>query len=398
MREEKTGKGQKPIPRNRISRRAREVPPSAIRRLFEKAQHLSGVISLGIGEPDFITPHVIRAAATRSIEQGYTKYTSNFGLANLRTAIADHLFKLRGVQYDAKTEILVTIGVAEGLDLAFRSTLDPGDEVLIPEPAYLNYGVGVRLSGAVPIFIPTSSGEGFRFKRQALQRAVTPRTKGIVLGYPSNPTGVVLTASEVAMVAEFAEANDLIVYSDEIYDRLVYAVPYRSVIEVPRLKERTVYLGGFSKAYAMTGWRVGYACAPEDVIQHMMRLRQYSTLCPPSASQYAALGALEHGEAAVLEMVDVYRRRRDIVIAAFDRIGLPCVRPDGAMYAFPEVAQTGLSDEEFSERLLDEERVVVVPGRAFGDAGTGHVRVCYALETDQIYDACGRIERFINRL
>jgi aminotransferase len=380
------------------SERAARLEPSAIRRLFESAATMTDVISLGIGEPDFVTPPAIRAAAIRSIEEGLTGYTSNYGILPLRQAIASYVRRLHGVEYDPATEILVTIGVAEGLDLAFRATLDAGDEVLIPDPSYLNYAAGIRLSDGIAVPVSTDADHDFALTGDAVARNVGPRTKAIVLGYPSNPTGTVLDAGALADIAAVAAERDLLVYSDEIYSRLVYGVEHHSVIEFPSARNRTVLLSGLSKSHAMTGWRVGFACGPAPLIGRMMRIRQYTTLCPPTASQYAAIEAFKNGERDVERMVAEYDRRRRRIVERFRGLGLEMPQPRGAFYVFPRVAHTGLDDIEFCDRLLDEEKVVMVPGSAFGACGVGHVRASYATTVERIDAACDRIGRFLSRL
>ena len=384
--------------RDMVSRRAAALRPSAIRKFFDRAATMQDVISLGIGEPDFDTPLALRRAAVRSIEEGLTKYTSNYGILPLRQAIGEYTAGLRGIRYEPTTEILVTIGVSEGLDLAFRATLDAGDEVLVPDPAYVNYSAGMILADAVAVPVTTTADRGFRLTADDLRRVITPRTKGIVLGFPSNPTGTVLTPDDIRGIAELAREWDLLVYADEIYDRLVYDVEYRSIIQETGLKERTLYFGGFSKSFAMTGWRIGYACGPATLIAQMIKVRQYTTLCPPNASQYAALEALRTGEPDVVRMVGEYDRRRKRLWQRFNKMGLSCHEPHGAFYAFPKVSDTGLTDDAFCTRLLEEEKVVMIPGSAFGACGAGHARASYATSIDRIDEACDRIERFLGRI
>jgi len=374
------------------------IPASGIRRFFDRVSGSEGTISLGVGEPDFITPDRFRDAATESIAKGRTKYTSNYGIVELREAIADHTKKLRGLTYDPRTEILVTVGVSEAVDLALRATLDEGDEVIIADPSYVAYVPGIVLAGGVPVPVKTRAEDDFRLRPEDVERAVTPRTKAILIGFPNNPTGAVLERDDVRGIAKIARDRDLLVYSDEIYDRLVYGTEHHSVVTEPGMKERSVYLAGFSKSYAMTGWRVGYACAPADVIEQMMKIHQYTVMCVPTAGQYAALEALRTGEPEVQRMVGEYDRRRKMLWKRFNDMGLPCFEPRGAFYCFPKVSGTGLTDEEFAERLFAEEKVVVVPGSAFGEQGRGHIRACYATAYDKIEEACDRIERFIKRL
>ncbi len=374
------------------------IPASGIRRFFDLVSDAAGVISLGVGEPDFVTPEAFRAAAIRSIREGKTKYTSNYGIRPLRVAIAEHTGRLRGLRYDPEREILVTVGVSEAVDLALRATLNDGDEVILADPSYVAYVPGIVLAGGVPVPVPTDERHDFRLRPEDVAAAVTPRSRAILLGFPNNPTGAVLTRDDVAGIAAIARERDLLVYADEIYDRLVYGTEHVSVASLPDMKERTIYLAGFSKSYAMTGWRVGYACAPAEVIEQMMKIHQYTVMCVPTAAQYAALEALENGEAEVRRMVAEYDRRRVYMWRRFNEMGLACFEPRGAFYCFPRVADTGLTDDEFCERLLREEKVVVVPGNAFGARGAGHVRACYAASLEQIGEACDRIARFVSRL
>ena len=384
--------------RSLTSDRVARLPASGIRRFFDLAVGQTGVISLGVGEPDFVTPDAFRRAAIRSITDGKTQYTSNYGLLALREAIAEHTMAVRGVAYDPKAEILVTVGVSEAVDLALRATLNDGDEVIVADPSYVAYVPGIVLAGGVPIPVATEEANDFRLLPADVRRAVTPRTRAILLGFPNNPTGAVLEAEDVAGVAALAREHDLLVYADEIYDRLVYGTEHRSILDAPAMKERTIYLAGLSKAYAMTGWRVGYACAPAEIIEQMMKIHQYTVMCVPTAAQYAAIEALRNGENEVRRMVGEYDARRQRMYGRFNAMGLHCFEPRGAFYCFPNVTSTGLSDDEFCERLLAEEKVVVVPGNAFGEHGVGHVRACYAASMDKIDEACDRIERFVGGL
>lgn len=377
--------------------RVARLPASGIRRFFDLAAGTEGVISLGVGEPDFVTPDAFRDAAVRSITEGKTQYTSNYGILALREAIASHTKRLRGVDYDPKGEILVTVGVSEAVDLALRATLNEGDEVILADPSYVAYVPAIVLAGGVPVAVPTSEATDFRLLAADVRRAITPRTRAILLGFPNNPTGAVLLPEDVTGIAAIAREHDLLVYADEIYDRLVYGAPHRSILDAPGMKERTIYLAGFSKAYAMTGWRVGYACAPAEIIEQMMKIHQYTVMCVPTAAQYAALEALRTGEPEVRRMVAEYDARRRRMFERFNAMGLHCFEPKGAFYCFPNVTSTGLSGAEFCERLLAEEKVVVVPGNAFGERGVGHVRACYAASMAKIDDACDRIERFVGR-
>ncbi|OLC57587.1 MAG: aromatic amino acid aminotransferase [Chloroflexi bacterium 13_1_40CM_4_68_4] len=380
-----------------ISATVARIPASGIRRFFDLVASIEGGISLGIGEPDFVTPQHIRDAAIASIRDGKTKYTSNYGIYPLREAIARDLESRYGLRYDPNDEILVTVGVSEAVDLALRATLNPGDEVVLADPSYVAYVPGIILAGAVPIPVPTRDVDSHRLLPSAVAKRITPRTRALLLGFPNNPSGAVLERADIEGLAKIAREHDLIVYSDEIYDRLVYGAEHHTVAALPDMKERTVYLGGFSKSYAMTGWRVGYACAPAEVIEQMMKIHQYTVMCVPTAEQYAAVEALANGESDVQEMVAEYDTRRRYMWKRFNDMGLECFEPRGAFYCFPSIRSSGLGSEDFATRLLEEEKVVVVPGNAFGEHGEGHVRTCYATSLRQIEEACDRIERFVRR-
>lgn len=380
-----------------ISKRVQEIPASGIRRYFDLLSSMADGISLGVGEPDFQTPEHISEAGVRAIQAGFTKYTSNYGLPELRAAVAEHLQNLYGVQYDPSNEIIITIGVSEALDIACRSILNPGDEVLIPNPGYVAYAPMVKLTGAEVVPVPTSVEDKFAVTAQNIAAQITPRTRAILLGFPNNPTGAVMPRGEVEKIVALAQQHDLLIISDEIYDRLVYNTEHVCVASIPGAKERTILLGGFSKAYAMTGWRIGYACAPAPILEAMMKVHQYSIMSAPTPSQYAGIEALRHGEPDVEVMVAEYDRRRRYIVKAFNEIGLPCYEPQGAFYAFPQVSQLGMSDTEFVERLLQEEHIVVVPGSAFGSCGDGYIRCCYATALPKIEEAIDRMSRFIKR-
>jgi aminotransferase len=383
--------------RGQTSRRVASIPASGIRRFFDLLATMDEVISLGVGEPDFVTPLKIRNAGIRAIEEGRTRYTSNFGILELREAVAAHLEHLYGVSYDPAAEIILTTGVSEGLSIAFQAVLDSGDEVLGPDPCFVAYPPAVVLAGGVFVPVPTSMENGFRVRAEDLVSRITPRTKAIMLGYPANPTGAVMEREGLLAVAEVAARHDLFVVSDEIYDRLVYGVEHTCFASLPGMRDRTILLGGFSKAYAMTGWRLGWAAARPDVLEAMMKVHQYVMMSAPTMSQYAGLEALASGEEDVRGMVAEYDRRRRLIVNGFNAMGLTCFEPRGAFYAFPSVAVTSLSDEEFAEKLLHEERVAVVPGSAFGEQGRGHVRACYATSYENIERALEAIERFVGR-
>lgn len=385
------------MPRDFLSQKVKAVPPSGIRRFFDIIATMKDVISLGVGEPDFVTPPQITAAGIRSLQEGRTAYTSNSGLLELRLLLAEHLQRLYGVTYDPETELLITVGVSEALANALIATLDPGDEVIVPEPCFVSYRPGVLFAGGTPVTVPTFFEDDFQLMADRVERAVTPCTKGILLGYPNNPTGAVMTRACLQDIAELAERHDLIVYSDEIYDRLVYGVEHTCFASLPGMRERTVLLGGFSKSYAMTGWRVGYVAAPAAIAREIRKVHQYAIMCAPTPSQYAAVEALRSGEADVQRMRAEYDRRRQVIVKGLNAIGLTCFEPRGAFYAFPSIAGTGLGDEDFSERLLYEEKVAVVPGSAFGDCGMGFVRCCYAASMEDIEEALVRMGRFVEK-
>jgi aminotransferase len=373
-------------------------PPSGIRRFFDLAASMPDVISLGVGEPDFVTPWRIREAGIAALEAGLTSYTSNMGLAELRMAVCADLERRHGVAYDPAAECLITSGVSEGLDLALRAILNPGDEVIIPEPAYVAYGPCVAFAGGTPVYVPTSSADGFRVHAGAIDAAVTPRTKAVLIGSPANPTGAAQAREDLAAVVAVAGRHDLYLISDEIYERLVYTRPHVSLPSLPGARDRTVLLGGFSKAQAMTGWRVGYLCAPAPIADLACRIHQYTQLCASHMAQAAALEALHGGEADVLAMIADYDRRRRVFVQGLRDIGLDCAEPGGAFYAFPSVAATGLSSQEFAERLLLAEGVAVIPGDVFGPSGEGHVRCCYATAMLQLDEALRRMDRFVAKL
>jgi aminotransferase len=373
------------------------TPPSGIRRFFDIANELEGVISLSIGEPDFITPWRIREAAIYSLERGFTSYTSNAGLPALREAICAHLFGRYGVRYDPKDEVVVTVGVSEALDLALRTLLNPGDEVLFAEPCYVSYLPGIRFAGGVPVAVPSRGEESFRLRVEDVEAAITPRTKAILVCYPSNPTGAVQTREDLQRIVDVAVKHDLYIISDEIYDRLVYAGEHVCIASLNGARERTITLNGFSKAYAMTGWRIGYACAPRPIAEALLKVHQYTMLCASHTAQIAAVEALRNGEPDVREMVADYDQRRRLLVSGLNEIGLDCPEPAGAFYAFPSIQRTGLSSQALAEGLLYEERVAVVPGDAFGASGEGYVRCCYATATPLLEEALIRMGRFMEK-
>jgi aminotransferase len=383
--------------RGAVSKRLDLISASGIRRFFELIASTDGVISLGVGEPDFVTPNSIRQAGIRSLEEGKTAYTSNYGLPELREAIARQLERLYSVSYNPATEIILTSGVSEGLNLATQSILDYGDEVLSADPAYVAYMPSVVFAGGVFVPVPTTAANGFRLEADEVEARITPRTKAILLGYPANPTGAVMDRPSLEAIADVVRRHDLFVIADEIYDRLVYEVEQISFPSLSGMWDRTILLGGFSKTYAMTGWRLGYVCAPPQLTEAMMKVHQYVMMSAPTAAQYAALEALANGEEDVRGMLAEYARRRKLVVKACAEMGLDLVEPRGAFYAFPSITSTGLSDEEFAERLLLEEKVAVVPGSAFGEAGRGFIRICYAQTYDLLEEALRRMKAFVAR-
>ncbi|GIV59129.1 aminotransferase class I/II-fold pyridoxal phosphate-dependent enzyme [Rhodocaloribacter litoris] len=386
---------------NRLAERVRRVPPSGIRRFFDIAATMEGVISLGIGEPDFVSPAPIVDAGIASLREGKTGYTSNAGLLELREAIAADLEARYGVSYDPATEILVTVGVSEALQLAMLALLDPGDEILIPEPCFVSYGPTAVFAGGKVVYVPTFAEHDFQVTAADLAARITPRTKVLFLSYPNNPTGAVLRRAVLEEIAEVVVEHDLLVLSDEIYDRLVYGAAYEQghtcLPSIPALRDRTVLLGGFSKGYAMTGWRIGYVCAPEPVYRAMYKLHQYIIMSAPTMAQYGALAGLRHCQEDVERMRQAYDRRRRLIVDGLRAAGLPTFEPEGAFYCFPDIRSTGLTSEEFAQKLLQEERVAVVPGDAFGPSGAGYVRCSYATALEKIEEAVVRITRFARK-
>jgi aminotransferase len=380
-----------------VSSKIEKVPPSGIRRFFDIAATMDDVISLGIGEPDFDTPPAVVSAGIRSLKEGQTHYTSNSGISELRAALSDHLERLYGLRYDPETELLVTVGVSEALYLALAATVDHGDEVVVPEPCFVSYNSEVIFAGGVPVNVCTSAENDFQVLSPQIEEVITNRTKTLLLGYPNNPTGAVMSRERLLDVAELAKKHDLLVISDEIYDRLVYGVEHTCFAALPGMRQRTILLGGFSKSYAMPGWRIGYAAAPAEILAAMRKVHQYTIMSAPTIAQYAALEAIVHGEEALQEMRARYDRRRRLIVDGLNSIGLTCFEPKGAFYAFPSIEITGMDDEEFSDRLLHEERVACVPGSAFGTCGAGHIRCSYATAYDQIEQALERLARFAQR-
>jgi len=381
---------------DRLSPAVNAIAPSGIRKFFDIAAQMDDVISLGVGEPDFVTPWSIRESCVYGLEQGYTSYTANRGMPELRQEIVN-LFKRRyDVDYDANTDVLVTVGVSEALDIAMRAILAPGDEVLIPEPCYVSYQACTILAGGVPVAVPAKIENEFRITPEELEEHVTPKTKALLIGYPNNPTGAIMTRKDLLAIADFAEKHDLIVISDEIYGDLTYGEEeHVCFASLPRMKDRTIQLNGFSKAYAMTGWRIGYALGNPAVIAAMTKIHQYTMLCAPITAQIAAVEALRHGEKYMKKMVAEYDRRRHLIYDGFIKMGLECFEPKGAFYIFPSIKSTGYTSDEFAEKLLNAEHVALVPGSAFGKCGEGHIRCSYATSIDKISEALNRIENFL---
>lgn len=381
---------------DRLSPAVQSIKPSGIRKFFDIAAKMEDVISLGVGEPDFVTPWPIRESCVYGLEQGYTSYTANRGLPELREEIARRYADVYETHYDAATDILVTVGVSEALDLAMRALLAPGDEVLIPEPCYVSYQACTILAGGVPVAVPAKQENEFRITPAELEEHVTPRTKVLLIGYPNNPTGAIMTREDLLAIADFAQKHDLIVISDEIYGDLTYGgEAHICFSSLPHMQERTLLLNGFSKAYAMTGWRIGYALGAPEIIAAMTKIHQYTMLCAPITAQLAAIEALRHGEKYMKKMVAEYDRRRRLIYEGFMKMGLNCFEPKGAFYIFPDITSTGYTSEEFAEKLLEAEHVALVPGSAFGDCGEGHVRCSYATSVDKISEALARIENFV---
>lgn len=383
--------------RDFVSNTVNNMRPSGIRRYFDIAATMDDVVTLGIGEPDFTTPEHIMHAGIHSLERGNTGYTANAGDLALRQEIAAHMGRLYGLEYDAAAQVLVTVGVSEALFLVMKAVLDPGDEVLIVEPCFVANAAAVEMAGGVPVTVPTSVEHEFQVTGAALESRVTSRTRAILISYPNNPTGAVLTPAHMQEVAAVAEKYDLLVISDEIYERLVYDIQHVNFASLPGMMERTVTLSGMSKSYAMTGWRIGYALAPSPIIAAMKKLHSYLIMSAPTMGQAAALHALRHAEADVERMRQSYDRRRRLIVDGFNALGLTCFEPRGAFYAFPQVSSTGMSDEAFCETLLQEERLALIPGSAFGESGRGFVRASYASSEDNIERALTRLERFMRR-
>jgi aminotransferase len=380
-----------------ISDRTNQLSPSGIRKFFDLLLNMEGVISLGVGEPDYSTPWHISEAAVKSLEKGYTMYTSNSGIMELRELTCKYLNEKYGITYDPSGEILMTVGVSEALDLAMRAIVNPGDEVIMTDPHYVAYDAAVILSEGVPVMVPTNAKNNFAVEAEDIEAKITKKTKAILIGFPSNPTGAVMPREKLLKLAAVARKHNLIVISDEIYARLTYDTEHTCFASLQGVRENTILLGGFSKAYAMTGWRIGYAVAPKEIIAAMTKIHQYTIMSAPTPAQVAAIEALKTGEPDVVEMTEDYNRRRKVIVKGLNDIGLPCFEPKGAFYAFPCITGTGMDSEEFSEKLLTEEKVAVVPGSAFGKCGEGYVRCCYATSMADIEEALTRMGRFVKK-
>lgn len=382
-----------------INQKVQAIQPSGIRKFFDIANEIEDVISLGVGEPDFDTPWHVREEGIYTLQKGRTFYTANRGLMELRTEISNYIARNHAVQYNPATQVLVTIGGSEAIDLALRACLEPGDEVIYHEPCYVSYLPCITLADGVPVPIPLKEANDFRLTAEELEAAITPKSKALILSFPNNPTGAVMTKEDLEAIAEVIVRHDLLVITDEIYSELSYTgKKHYSLIDLPGMVERTIYINGFSKAYAMTGWRLGYCCGPEEILAQMVKIHQFAIMAAPTMSQYAGTMALKNGASDVEMMRDSYNQRRRYLMAELKRLGIPCFEPFGAFYIFPNISQFGLSSEEFATRLIREHKVAVVPGSAFGQSGEGFVRVSYAYSIDELKQAFERIERFINEL
>lgn len=380
-----------------VSKLVQELKPSGIRRFFDLAANIEGVVSLGVGEPDFVTSWSVREAAISSLEEGRTSYTANAGLLELREEIAHYMNKRFHVAYDPKDEIIVTVGASEGIDLAMRALLNPGEEVIVVEPCFVAYAPLVAMAGGTAVTVQALQENDFKIKAEQIEAVITPKTKAVLICSPNNPTGTVLGKEELDAIATVIKKHDLVLISDEIYAELTYDEEYTSFAAIEGLRERTILLNGFSKAFAMTGWRLGFVCAPKDISKAMLKIHQYALMCASTMAQYAGIEALRHGMKDVEEMVRSYRRRRNYIVKSFNEIGLDCHQPGGAFYAFPSIRKTGLSSQEFAEKLLVEEKVAVVPGDVFGESGEGHIRCSYASSMEQLQEAIRRIGNFMQK-
>ncbi|MBL4932840.1 aminotransferase class I/II-fold pyridoxal phosphate-dependent enzyme [Clostridium paridis] len=382
---------------NMILDNVKNMPPSGIRKYFDLINEMEDVISLGVGEPDFVTPWNVREAGIYSLEQGHTHYSSNAGFIELRYEISKYLNRRFNLQYDPKEEIIVTVGGSEGIDIALRALVGPGDEVIVPEPSFVAYKGCTAFTGATAKVLNLRAEDEFKLTPEILEKAITPKTKVVIVPFPNNPTGAIMTREELSGIVDVLKDKDIIVISDEIYAELSYGNEHVSIASFPEMKEKTLVINGFSKAYAMTGWRLGYICGHPILIDAMKKIHQYAIMCSPTTAQYAAIEALKNSDASVEEMVKEYNRRRRVLVDGFRKMGLECFEPLGAFYVFPSIKSTGMSSDEFCEKLLMEEKVLVVPGNAFGDCGDGFIRACYASSMDNIMEALRRIERFLKK-
>ena len=381
-----------------ILERVKKMPPSGIRKYFDMVHEMEGVISLGVGEPDFVTPWNIREAGIYSLEKGHTHYSSNAGFLELRDEISRYLHRRFELSYHPEDEILVTVGGSEGIDLALRALVGPGDEVIIPEPSFVAYQGCTTFTGATPKVIELNAENEFKLTKEELLAAITPKTKVLIMPFPNNPTGAIMTKEELQDIVDVIKDRNIVIISDEIYAELTYETKHVSIASFEEVKDQTLLINGFSKAYAMTGWRLGYACGPKTLIQAMKKIHQYAIMCSPTTSQYAAIEAMRNGDASVEMMVKEYNRRRRVLVDGFRKLGLDCFEPLGAFYVFPCIKSTGLSSDEFCEQLLLSEKVLAVPGNAFGACGEGYIRACYAASYEDIKEALVRIERFLTQL
>ncbi len=384
--------------RNPLSDTIVKIQPSGIRKFFDVVSEMKGAISLGVGEPDFDTPWHIREEGIYSLEKGRTFYTSNAGLKDLKIEISRYLKRRMSLEYDYNTEIMVTVGGSEAIDIALRAMLNPGDEVLIPQPSYVSYVPCTLLAGGTPVIIELEEKDEFRLTKEKLLEKITPRTKVLILPFPNNPTGAVMEKADLEAIAEMIEEKDLFVLSDEIYAELTYKGEHVSIASIPGMKERTVLINGFSKAYAMTGWRLGYTAAPAVILKQMLKIHQYAIMCAPTTSQYAAIEALRNGDEDIARMKEAYDERRRYLLGAFRELGMDCFEPYGAFYMFPCIKRFGMTSDEFANRLLREEKIAIVPGTAFGDSGEGYLRVSYAYSLEDLKKAIGRLRRFVDKL
>jgi aminotransferase len=384
--------------RNPLSDKVVQIQPSGIRKFFDVANDMPDAISLGVGEPDFDTPWIVREEGIYSLEKGRTFYTSNAGLQELKNEISFYLERKQNLSYNPKGEIMVTVGGSEGIDIALRALINPGDEIILPEPCYVSYLPCITLADGVPVRIDLKEENEFKLTPEELLGAITDKTKALILTFPNNPTGAVMTKEDLAPLVDIIIEKDIIVISDEIYSELTYGSDHVSIASFPGMKERTILINGFSKAYAMTGWRLGYACAPKMILEQMLKIHQFAIMCAPTTSQYAAVTALRHCDGAVQEMKEAYNQRRRFVLNAFKEMGLQCFEPRGAFYAFPCIKEFGMTSDEFAMKFLEEEKVAVVPGTAFGNCGEGFLRISYAYSIEELKEALGRMKRFVEKL